>query len=157
MYCCDEQSSNAVINAGRQSVERFLRMKVMAVGVKGLLSMRRESFVVCALSKEQASESSRRGFGGLTISGAGDVVDVNESWKVERRASVESMVTLRVDRSSEDLEAADDVDWAAMAVVKEDGLLKVSTQLVESDASLLLATGMPGAYRLGCISPSPTH
>ena len=63
VYCFDGHSSNAVINAGRHSVEMLLRMNVMAVGVKGLLSMSRESFVVCAFKRAQASESRRRGFG----------------------------------------------------------------------------------------------
>lgn len=35
--------------AGRQLLERELRMKVIADGVNGLLSIRRESLVVCAL------------------------------------------------------------------------------------------------------------
>ena len=44
----------------------------MAVGVKGLLSISRDSFVVCAFKRAQASESRRRGFGWLEISDGED-------------------------------------------------------------------------------------
>ena len=44
----------------------------MAVGVKGSLSISRDSFVVCAFKRAQASESKRRGFGGLEISDGAD-------------------------------------------------------------------------------------
>lgn len=51
------------MSAGRHSHERVDRMPVMAEGVKGLLIMRRESWVVRALRMAEASRRSCRGFG----------------------------------------------------------------------------------------------
>ena len=88
VYCFDGQSSKAVIKAGRHCVEMLLRMNVMAVGVKGLLSMSKDSFVVCAFKRAQASESRRRGFGGLEISDGGDAsAEVREVWNEGSKAS----------------------------------------------------------------------
>ena len=42
-------SSSALIKAGRQLLERELRMNAMADGVNGLLRIKRDSLVVCAL------------------------------------------------------------------------------------------------------------
>ena len=68
----------------------------MAVGVKGLLSISKESFVVCAFSRAQASESKRRGFGGLAISDGDEVVaELSEAWNVAIRADADGTVALR--------------------------------------------------------------
>lgn len=68
----------------------------MAVGVKGLLSNSKESFVVCAFRRAQASESKRRGFGGLAISDADEVVvELSEAWNVAIRADAHAIVALR--------------------------------------------------------------
>ena len=88
VYCFDGQSSKAVINAGRHSVEILLRMNVMAVGVKGLLIISKDSFVVCAFKRAQASESRRRGFGWLEIREGGNASEeVREDWNDASRAS----------------------------------------------------------------------
>ena len=50
-------------------------MKVIAEGVKGLLRMRRESLVVCALRILEASERRARGLGGSWMSACDEVGD----------------------------------------------------------------------------------
>ena len=50
-------------------------MKVIAEGVKGLLRMRRDSFVVCALRILEASERRASGLGGSWMSAGDDVGD----------------------------------------------------------------------------------
>jgi hypothetical protein len=60
-----EQICTPAINAGRQVVERSRRTFVTAVGVKGLLSTRRESFVTWAFRRREASEKISRGLGGV--------------------------------------------------------------------------------------------
>lgn len=68
----------------------------MAVGVKGLLSMRRDSFVVCAFKRAQALESKWRGFGGLAISDGVEVVlELSEAWNVAISADADAIVVLR--------------------------------------------------------------
>jgi len=49
---------------GRQLLDSDLSIKVIAEGVKGLLSTRSESLVVCALRTWKASLRTARGFGG---------------------------------------------------------------------------------------------
>lgn len=65
MYCWGGHSSKALIRVGRHSREREDIMTAMAEGVKGLLIMRRDSWVVRALSIAEASERSWRGFAEL--------------------------------------------------------------------------------------------
>lgn len=73
VYVSAGQSWSALIKAGRQLLERELRIKVMADGVNGLFRIRRDSFVVCALSIWEASESRARGLGASSMEGwAGD-------------------------------------------------------------------------------------
>lgn len=68
-YWVGGQSSNTLMRAGRHVLERDVRMDTIAVGVKGLLRMRRESLVVCALRIDEASERRASGFGGFGIVG----------------------------------------------------------------------------------------
>ena len=66
-YWMGGQSSNTLMRAGRHVLERDVRTDAIAVGVKGLLRMRRESLVVCALRTDEASERRASGFGGFEI------------------------------------------------------------------------------------------
>ncbi len=68
VYLSAGQSSSALIKAGRQLLERELRMKVIADGVKGLFRIRRDSFVVCALRIWEASERTARGLSEYSMS-----------------------------------------------------------------------------------------
>lgn len=73
VYLSAGQSWSALIKAGRQLLERELRMNVMADGVNGLLRIRRDSLFVCALSIWEASDSRARGLGESSLEGwAGD-------------------------------------------------------------------------------------
>ena len=71
VYLSAGQSSSALIKAGRQLLERELRMNVIADGVNGLFRRRRDSLVVCALRIWEASETRARGLGGLSMCGSG--------------------------------------------------------------------------------------
>jgi hypothetical protein len=53
--------------AGRHDVERDVRMWVIAEGVKGLFRISRDSFVVCALRTEEASERTAKGSGDVVV------------------------------------------------------------------------------------------
>lgn len=81
-------------------------MKVIAEGVKGLLRMRRESLVVCALRILEASERRARGLGGSWISACGEAGDRRAFWKLCMRAVIEAMVAWRVARPSASLDGA---------------------------------------------------
>ena len=69
------QISSALIRPGRQLLDKDLRMNVIAEGVKGLLSIRSESFVVCAFRIWEASERRASGFGGSWMTEGGGVGD----------------------------------------------------------------------------------
>ena len=75
VYFLSSQNSNADIIAGRQPFEQVSRMYAISEGVKGLLRMRSESFVVWALSILHESESRASGCGGLLMGGCGVVRD----------------------------------------------------------------------------------
>lgn len=79
---------------------------MIAGGVKGLLSMRRESLVVCALSILQESERRARGCGELSVFECGGAGDWRVSWKLLMRVKVDEMEACRVSRLSEPLGAA---------------------------------------------------
>lgn len=59
------QSSKTLIRAGRHSLEREVRMDDIAVGVKGLLRIRREILVICTLRIVEASARRASGFVGF--------------------------------------------------------------------------------------------
>lgn len=110
MYCCIKfvylsagHSSSALIKAGRQLLERELRMKVIADGVNGLFRMRRDSLVVCALRIWEASERRARGF---SMGGWAGVGDWRAVWKRWRRVLRFEMVVCKVTRASASLEGA---------------------------------------------------
>ena len=67
--------------AGRQLLERELRMKVIADGVNGLFRTRRDSFVVCAFRICEASERRARGLGEPCMGGWAGVGDWRAVWK----------------------------------------------------------------------------
>ena len=69
VYLSAGHSSSELIKAGRQLLERELRMKVIADGVNGLFRMRRDSLVVCALRIWEASERRARGLGEFPMGG----------------------------------------------------------------------------------------
>lgn len=75
MYLVAGQISSALIRPGRQLLDKELRMNVIAEGVKGLLRIRSESFVVCALRIWEASERRASGFGGSWMVEDGGVGD----------------------------------------------------------------------------------
>lgn len=75
-------------------------MKVIAEGVKGLLRMRRDSFVVCALMILEASERRASGLGGSWMSACDDVGDCIAVRKFLMRAVIVTMVAWRVARLS---------------------------------------------------------
>ena len=78
----------------------------MAEGVKGLLRIRSESFVVCALRICEASERRASGFGGSWIAEGDGVGDWRAAWKLCMRALVDDSVVLSVARSSASLYGA---------------------------------------------------
>lgn len=106
MYLSVGLSSSALIKAGRQLLERELRMKLMAEGVNGLLRMRRDSLVVCALRIWEASERRARGLGEFSMGGWAGVGLWRAVWKRWRRALRFEMVVCKVMRASTSLEGA---------------------------------------------------
>ena len=86
------QISSALIRPGRQLLDKELRMNVIAEGVKGLLRIRSESFVVCALRIWEASERRASGFGGSRMAEDGGVGDWRAAWKLCMRALVDDSV-----------------------------------------------------------------
>lgn len=81
-------------------------MNVIAEGVKGLLSIRSESFVVCALRICEASDRRASGFGGCLMAEDGGVGDWRAAWKLCMRALVDESVALSVARLSASLDGA---------------------------------------------------
>ena len=75
VYLSAGQSSSALIRAGRQLLEREVRMNVIAYGVNGWFKSRRDSLVVCALRIWEASERTARGFG---VSSMGEWASVGD-------------------------------------------------------------------------------
>ncbi len=75
-------------------------MNVIAEGVKGLLRIRSESFVVCALRICEASERRASGFGGSWMAEGGGVGDWRAAWKLCMRALVDDSVVRSVIRLS---------------------------------------------------------
>lgn len=106
MYLSEGHSSSELIKAGRQLLERELRMKVMADGVNGLLRMRRDSLVVCALRIWEASERRARGLGEFSMGGWAGVGDWRAVWKRCRRVLRFEMVVCSVTRASVSLDGA---------------------------------------------------
>ena len=104
VYLSAGQSSSALIKAGRQLLERELRMKVIADGVKGLFKIRRDSLVVCALRTCEASERRARGLGESSMAVRAGVGDWRDVWKRWRRVLRFEMVVCKVSRASSSLE-----------------------------------------------------
>lgn len=100
------QISNALIRPGRQPLDKDLRMDVIAEGVKGLLRIRSESLVVCALRIWEASESRASGFGGSWITEGDGVGDWRAAWKLCMRALVDDSVFRSGARLSASLDGA---------------------------------------------------
>lgn len=74
------QSSKPLMRAGRHSLDKESNTKVIAVGVKGLLRIRRESLVVWALRIDDASERRARGLGGFDIVGTDENLGVSRAF-----------------------------------------------------------------------------
>ena len=106
MYLVAGQISSALIRPGRQLLDRELRMNVIAEGVKGLLRIRSESFVVCALRICEASDRRASGLGGSWIAEGGGVGDWRAAWKLCMRALVDDNVVRSVVRLSASLDGA---------------------------------------------------
>ena len=100
------QISSALIRPGRQLLDKELRMNVIAEGVRGLLRIRSESFVVCALRICEASERRASGFGGSWIAVGGGVGDWRAVWKLCMSALVDDNVVRSVARWSDSLDGA---------------------------------------------------
>ena len=81
-------------------------MNVIAEGVKGLLRIRSDSFVVCALRICEASERRASGFGGSWMAVDGGVGDWRAVWKLCMRALVDDNVIRSVARLSVSLDGA---------------------------------------------------
>ncbi len=81
-------------------------MNVIAEGVKGLLRIRSESFVVCAFRIWKASERSASGFGGSWMAEGGGVGDWRAAWKLCMRALVDDSVVRSAARLSASLDGA---------------------------------------------------
>lgn len=81
VYLSTGQSSSALIKAGRQLLDKELRMNVIAEGVNGLFRSRRDSLVVCALRIWEASETRARGLGGFSMCVCGGLGDWRAVWK----------------------------------------------------------------------------
>ena len=74
------------------------------------------------MSREQASDKRRKGFGGFAISGGVEVFELSDAWKFASSASVELTVFWSEDRS---LDALDDViEGSGVTVVDIVDLLK---------------------------------
>lgn len=100
------QISSALIRPGRQLLDKELRMNVIAEGVKGLLRIRSESFVVCAFRIWEASERRASGFGGSWMAEGGGVGDWRAAWKLCMRALVDDSVFRSVVKLSASLNGA---------------------------------------------------
>ena len=98
--------SSALIRPGRQLLDKDLSMNVIAEGVKGLFSIRSESFVVCAFRIWEASERRASGFGGSWMAEGGGVGDWRAAWKLCMRALVDDSVFRSVARFSDSLDGA---------------------------------------------------
>ena len=81
-------------------------MNVIAEGVKGLLRIRSESFVVCALRIWEASERRASGFGGSWMAEDGGVGDWRAAWKLCMRALVDDSAVRSAARLSVSLDGA---------------------------------------------------
>lgn len=106
VYLSVGHSSSALIKAGRQLLERDVRMKVIADGVNGLFRMRRDSLVVCALRIWEASDRRARGLGEVSMggwAGTGDWRAVEKRWTRVLRFE---MVVCKMTRASSSLEGA---------------------------------------------------
>ena len=81
-------------------------MNMIADGVNGLLSMRRDSFVVCAFKILDASERMARGLGEFSMGERGGGGDWRADWKRCRKVVRFEIVVCNVTRASVSLNGA---------------------------------------------------
>ena len=86
----------------------------MAEGVKGLLSINSESFVVWALKILHESDKRARGCGGLLILALAGRDDRRAIWKLSMRAMVELTETWRAPRPSESLDPGGAISYVLL-------------------------------------------
>jgi hypothetical protein len=113
--------------AGRHDVERDVRIWFIAEGVKGLFRIRRDSFVVCALRTEEASERTARGSGEVVmVAGFAAGGCLRRVSKLSRRDLVEMMDFWRVRRCSFSMVAV------ISCFIQIDSIYGVNDELVSS-------------------------
>lgn len=92
--------------AGKHCEDIDVMMVEIAEGVKGLLMIRRESFVVCAFKRLEESRRRRRGCGGSGVEETSAAGELREACNVVTKLLVELIMARSWDKSLSNLSVA---------------------------------------------------